>query len=60
MIIWLFGQEVDNGTEMDIMKFVFRRTPVVRGKALQKAKDRARELTELFARIGIEETAGKQ
>jgi hypothetical protein len=56
--IWLIGQEVEHGTARNIAKFIFRRTYVARGKVLQEAKDNARELSELFDRIGATETAG--
>jgi hypothetical protein len=57
--IWLIGQEIEHGTVRNITKFVFRRTPVVRGKALQEAKDNARELAEFFRDIGNTETTEK-
>ena len=53
--IWLIGQEVEHGTRKKTTKFIFRRTPIARGRALQEAKDKARELAELFSTIGTSE-----
>jgi hypothetical protein len=57
--IWLIGQEIEHGAVRNITKFVFRRTPVVRGKALREAKDNARKLAEFFRDIGTTETTEK-
>jgi hypothetical protein len=56
--VWLIGQEVEHGTVRNITKFLLRRTPIIRGKALQEAKDNARELSKLFDGIATAETTG--
>ena len=56
--IWLIGQEVEHGTVRNITKFLLRRTPIIRGKALQEAKDNARKLSKLFVGIATAETTG--
>jgi len=55
--IWLIGQEMEHGTITNIARFIFRRTPVIRGKTLQEAKDNAREWAKLFGGLGTAETA---
>ena len=55
--VWLIGQEDERGTATNIAKFVFRRTPVIHGRALQGAKDNAKEWAEFFSGIGIADTA---
>ena len=52
--VWIMGQEVENGTARNTTKFLFRRTPVLRGKALLEAGEDAKDMAALFR--GIEES----
>jgi hypothetical protein len=56
IFFWLIGQEVECRSVKNISKFIFRRMPVIRGKAVQEAKENARELAKLFTGINAKET----
>jgi len=57
--VWLIGKEIEHGTETNISKFIFRRTPVIQERKLQEVKTDAQKWEELFSRIGDTETAGE-